>query len=71
MFKEVITKISGLKLIWGKVDQMKVNKMSHPHIKESINLWYILNLNVNVFKYFYKLENKPQRFNVNEFKREN
>ena len=70
MFKEVITKISGLKLIWGKVDQMKVNKIS-PHIKKSINLWYILNLNVNIFKSFYKLENKPQRFNVNEFKREN
>lgn len=50
---------------------MKVNKISHPHIKESINLWYTLNLNVNVFKSFYKLENKPQRFNVNEFKREN
>ena len=62
MFKEYITKINGLNLIWGEVDQMKVNKILPPHIKGSTNLWYILNLNVNIFKVFYKLENKPQRF---------
>ena len=58
MFKGYIIKISGLNLIWGKVDQMKVNRTSRPHTKPfgSTNFWCNLNLNVNIFKVFPNME---------------